>query len=118
MSIPKEALIIEDEPAVAALLSRILRKAGFVPTMHFCGTEQLLRGLDRFKIVFVDVNLGSDDGVALAERIRAEAPGLAIHLMSANPGNAARVAAAGFPPMLGKPFVSEALKEVLESAGA
>jgi DNA-binding response OmpR family regulator len=100
------ALIVDDEPSILKLLTRILTRGGW----NVCCAANDREALEAFKpayfeIAFVDVNISDGlDGIILARRLRELDPALRIVMMSGEPANAARVEAAGLGTLLRKPF--------------
>ena len=79
------ALVVEDQESVLRTVTRMLRQLGFDVTAADCADAALFH-LDRdapFDVLFTDIVLpGAMDGVALAERVRIQAPGTRILLTS------------------------------------
>lgn len=112
------ALIVDDEPEVAAVLADILRSAGYEVHVASSG-NQALRWLDQngCNLLFSDVRMPDMDGITLWRTLRDRRPELVKHMalvtgdtLSAN--IAPLIAETGLP-CLEKPFMPE---EVLQLA--
>jgi DNA-binding response OmpR family regulator len=111
-------LLVEDDPDLAALLAKHLRRAGLAVTC--CGRADLaLERLDteEWLAAVVDLTLPDLPGAELVRRILARCPGLAIVAISGSPSDPAL-----FSPesperprlrFLQKPFAPKDLLEVI-----
>ena len=107
-------LVVDDDPAVRNVASRILRAAGHDVVTASNGVEAI--GLyrfapDRFDLVITDVTMPVMDGRQLALLVRETRPGARIICMSG-------LAEAGFPEgiiFLPKPFTAEALRASVDN---
>jgi PAS domain S-box-containing protein len=110
------ALVVEDQPAVLATVSRMFKQLGY----DVCGVENAadaLAELDRdddFDILFSDLGLPGDlDGIALSKEIARRAPKVRSLLTSgSSQHNAASESAPGFS-ILVKPYSRQDLKNRL-----
>jgi PAS domain S-box-containing protein len=119
-------LLVEDEAAVRALLSRYLRQRGYTVYEAADGVEALeiaaRRTKDVIHLLLTDVVMPRMGGVELAERLQAERPGVKVVFMSGYAGD--QLGDADFPPadaaFVQKPFSTERLshlvREVLDAA--
>jgi len=100
-------LIVEDDPAVAALARRALRRSRHeVLVAH--SAEEAIKTLRnraaRLDLLITDVLLPGSAGPDLANRLRAEDPGLQVLFISGHPGGFANGAALHPSAFLRKPF--------------
>jgi two-component system sensor histidine kinase/response regulator len=111
---------VEDNPVNRAVVSRHLRKLGYIVETASTGDEALERsGAERFDLALMDCQLSGMDGFETTRAIRArEAPGthLPIVALSADfsPEDRARCLAAGMDAHLTKPFKTEELRDTLQ----
>jgi DNA-binding NtrC family response regulator len=79
-----EVLLVDDEPALRTALADVLRDAGHHVTTASDGAEALGQVLARvFDVVICDIRLPKLDGLTLFRRLRREAPGTDVILMTA-----------------------------------
>jgi len=125
MSAKLRVLVIDDEPAVRKTLALILHSAGHEVTQADSGESGIalaLRTLPR--LIFVDVQLGGLDGLAVTRRLAQEVPGTSIIVMTgyATIENAVEAIKSGACDYLIKPFtagqVRQAVDKALASSGA
>ncbi len=78
-----QALVIDDEPAITALVGAVLRDDGWEVTEVGSAEEafEMLRDKD-WAVVFCDVHLGGADGFSVLRRFKAELPGTKVVLMT------------------------------------
>lgn len=91
----RKALIVEDEPLVASLISNALRQASF-ESRQVHSVASALAELKRFDpdLVLLDINLGDGpSGIDLAHYLRREHPDVSVLILTKNPD--ARTSAAG-----------------------
>jgi signal transduction histidine kinase/CheY-like chemotaxis protein len=104
-------LLVEDEPQVRTLASRVLRRRGYAVLTAADG-EGALRltstGLDGIDLLLTDISMPGMDGRTLARRLRERSPDLAVLFMS---GFADAAAGPLEGPLLPKPFTPEVLVE-------
>ena len=112
-------LVVEDEPAVAAVIRRLLSKNGHKVEVAGSAREALglLRRDREFDALISDVKMPDIDGATLFERLRAEAPELIERVIfitgdTASPDTASFLQRAG-RPVLPKPFGAEDLRRAL-----
>ena len=80
----RRVIVVDDEPALRDMVAEYLSKHGFE-----VGTADSGKALDKYlserqaDLVLLDVNLGPDDGFAIARRLRASQPDLAIIMLTA-----------------------------------
>jgi CheY-like chemotaxis protein len=114
----KRALIVEDEPVIALMLSDNLGELGF-GSIEIAGTrEQALKALRALEanppqVVLLDLKLTDGDAAPVADLLRDRA--VPFIFMSGNPGAASELGYAGVP-VLGKPFSPADLQTALQQA--
>jgi two-component system, cell cycle sensor histidine kinase and response regulator CckA len=111
-------LVVEDQPAVAHLLSLLLRRAGH----RVLVAERPSRALElaqqhpSFDLLLCDLMMPEMHGTALAAELRRDRPGLPVLFISGYGGDAAHVPAGS--KVLGKPFsiadLHAAIQDTLE----
>ncbi|TPG20166.1 ATP-binding response regulator [Variovorax guangxiensis] len=113
-------LVVEDNAVVAESLAALLRLWGARPRVYESAAEAMaLADLHAIDVALCDIRLpGTIDGIALAERLQRQKPGLVIALISADIDEATQSLARdrGWHA-LRKPVNPAALKVVLRSAG-
>jgi FixJ family two-component response regulator len=110
--------VVDDEPAVARAIARMLRSAGWrVET--FASAEAFLDGHDgRDGCIVLDVDLPGLDGLALQQRLRDSGGGLPIVFLTGH-GDipmSVRAMKAGAADFLTKPVGAETLTHAVRSA--
>jgi CheY-like chemotaxis protein len=81
-------LVVDDDPNVLAMISRILNEAGYVTTRASDGLEALRKVQDQprtYNAVVSDVLMPKLDGVGLRERLTRVRPSLPVVLLSGYP---------------------------------
>lgn len=64
-------LIVDDDPAIAKLLSRVVKTNGFKSEIVYSGEEMLnLTNKNTYSLILLDLNLGDSDGLSLLRRLR------------------------------------------------
>ncbi|HEX5824714.1 MAG TPA: response regulator [Candidatus Limnocylindrales bacterium] len=128
-SVRPTILLAEDEPAVRALVARILRKAGFTVVAAVDGREalELAATLPTIDLLLTDVMMPRLNGPDLAAALRKRSPDQRVLFMSGFTDDVLGERGILFPEvdLLTKPFAADALlarvREVLEiprAAGA
>ena len=106
------ALIVEDDPRIAEMVSGALRAAGFLVDCVADGdTAWFQGGTEDYALVILDLGLPKLDGLTLLKRWRAEGRGFPILILSARGTWSERVEGieAGADDYLPKPFMVEEL---------
>lgn len=81
---PLQILVVEDDEAISAPLSRGLRREGYDVVLREDGSSGLAAGLDpEVSLVILDVGLPHLDGLEVCRRLRAARPKLQILLLTA-----------------------------------
>ena len=102
-------LIIEDEPALRLLLTRLLGSAGYAVEAVGTGAAGLRLALrDAFDLVVLDLMLPDRPGEQVMRALLAERPDANVLVLSSSPDAARRVAVldGGASDYVGKPFVT------------
>ena len=110
-------LVVEDEPAVGNLLSRRLKKEGFL-TVHLLSAEEALKmdaELEDFDLLLSDVVLPGMNGLELARRLQAKHPSLKVILMSGYCENILDQTEGEAYPFLDKPFQLEEMTSLVKA---
>jgi len=108
-------LIVDDEPAVRALAARLLRDAGHGVIEASSGDQAIDAVAGReLDLLLTDVLMRGMTGAELAERLRAERPGLRVLFMSGYPPKQVGIdpATSGYG-FLEKPFAPSELSALV-----
>lgn len=106
------ALVVEDDPRIAEMVSGALKAAGFLTDCVADGdTAWFQGGTEDYALVILDLGLPKLDGLTLLKRWRAEGRGFPILILSARGTWSERVEGieAGADDYLPKPFMVEEL---------
>jgi CheY-like chemotaxis protein len=108
-------IVVDDEPQVRRLITRILGEEGFAATPAACGAEALALLVDPADIVVLDLRLPDLSGPDVARHLRRRWPDLPILFISAYPEPALhdREAEELIQDFLCKPFTREQLLEAV-----
>jgi two-component system OmpR family response regulator len=113
---PRRVLVVEDDPRVASLLERALRREGYDVDCAFTGVEALACGLENtYSAILVDLMIPAPDGVAVIRRLRRSGQWAPVLVLTARDGVEDRINGlhAGADDYLTKPFsVAEVLARV------
>ena len=117
-------LVVDDEPAIRAMLDMALRRFGFMVLLAATGTDAVelyRRHRDRIAVVLLDVLMPPPDGPQTLAALREINPRVRCCFMSGSTGDysAEELLARGAVHILGKPFHSLAnLASVLREVAA
>ena len=114
----KSLLIVDDEPAIRTLVSRVAESRGYQITEAGCAGEALDRMAERqAAIAMCDIGMPDRDGLWLTGQLRHQFPDTAVIIVTGQ-GNARREACfeQGAIAYLSKPFTREELVGTLERA--
>ena len=79
-----QVIVVDDEPGLREMVGEYLSNHGFVVRSAATGADlDALLARQPADIVLLDVNLGAEDGFAIARRLRASQPTLAIVMLTA-----------------------------------
>jgi len=108
-------LLVEDEPAVRALAARTLRRLGYTVVEAANGQEAVAISAGQpatpFHLLLTDVMMPKLGGVAAAEQIVRQRPGIKVQFMSGHAGTAGEQAMLAPGPLLAKPFTPDILAQ-------
>ena len=115
-------LVVDDEPAILAFVSTVLRSQGREALTASSGTEALEvleREGDDVRAVLLDVTMPDMDGIELLERIRQRAPALPAAIMSGHGAAFVRdlIGEHAVQHVLAKPFRMGELEACLAAIG-
>jgi two-component system, OmpR family, response regulator len=121
---PARVLVVDDEPSLAELLSRVLRYEGWVVETAATGAEAVSRGRAFTPdAVILDVMLPDTDGLSVLAALRVDNPQVCVLFLTARDSVEDRIAGitAGGDDYITKPFSLEEvlarLRGVLRRAG-
>ncbi|GAC1346745.1 MAG: sigma-54-dependent response regulator transcription factor AlgB [Myxococcales bacterium] len=118
---PMRVLVVDDERNIRKTLSIVLAGLGCAVTEAGTG-ESALEALDRsaFDLAFVDLRLGSADGLDLLPRLLAARPGLEVVIVTAYAAvdTAVEAIRRGAKDYLPKPFTPAQIRAAVEQAKA
>jgi DNA-binding response OmpR family regulator len=101
----KRALIVEDEPRIAAFVEKGLRSEGFATALATDGSTALEKGLSgEFDLVILDLGLPDMDGLEVLKEVRRWDAKVAVIVLTARDGAAVPALDAGADDYLAKPF--------------
>jgi EAL domain-containing protein (putative c-di-GMP-specific phosphodiesterase class I)/CheY-like chemotaxis protein len=112
-------LLVDDEPAIARALSRILQTAGHIVTSAQSGEEAVsLLGTAAFDVIISDIRMPGMDGLALLRAIRAKDLDVPVAFMTGSPALETVLEAMenGAFRYLTKPVDSDELRALVERA--
>ena len=115
-NMPKNILVVEDEPASLECISHFLRKQGYAVREARDGAEAIeLIDNSQFDLVLSDIRMPRVDGVALATNILSRVPTIPIILMTAVPFELTRSLGYNLP-CLSKPILLDELRTSVQTA--
>lgn len=90
-------LLVDDEPAILKSVARILSGSGHEVQTATCRDDLALIDCTSLDVVVMDIDLGDDDGVALAAEMaqRGDVDAILFHTANTNDDTLARAAALG-----------------------
>lgn len=116
----ERVLVVDDEEAVRALVSTLLRRSGYATTLATGAEEALLRLQEgpAYDLVISDVMMPEIDGLSLLERMSEDYPGTPVVMVTAvqDVHIATTAFRAGAIDYLVKPFARVQLEEVVSRA--
>jgi two-component system response regulator AtoC len=107
--------VVDDDPAIARMLTRILQREGYDLTVVGSAEDAMLELADRdYDVLLTDVVLPGRAGTELAEDALRDQPRLHVVLMSGYmDDSSARVISNRHLPLLAKPFANDELLAAL-----
>jgi len=118
---PGRILVVDDEPGMRDLLSRVLGEAGHdVVTVESGETALVLLAREKYDVLILDKNLPGIDGLAVLRLARSHHPATRAIMITAYPSDDsdATARALGVVAYIVKPFWIVALVEVVDAAVA
>lgn len=113
-------LLVEDEPMLRQLVTRMLQRAGYTVQSYANGAEALTATADepcRFQVLLTDVIMPVLNGYDLAAAVRKACPSTAVVMMTGYaPEDLPRPAVLRDVPLLSKPFTHTDLLTAIEAA--
>jgi len=118
MSTPLKVMVVDDEPAVLAVLKDFMEPAGFAVSPFTDSREAAVRiEKEKFDAVFVDVRMPGMDGFELVQRVRASRPNSKVPIVMLtgqdDVGTIRKGFQAGVTFFLGKPITVHKLRGLL-----
>lgn len=120
-TVKETVLVVDDEPMITAILTAILRKAGY-PVVAACSANEALQicgtGESRIALAIVDYIMPGQNGAELACCLKELHPDMRIVMMSGYTGSEVWLTAlpCQVHGYLAKPFKVEAAVQAVESA--
>jgi two-component system OmpR family response regulator len=105
-------LLVEDDPAMAAMLSRTLRRAGYAVDVVGTGTDAVWRITEtEYDVVVLDAMIPAPDGFEVLREVRSRGRWVPVLMLTARDQMADKVAGldAGADDYLTKPFAPDEL---------
>ena len=111
-------LVIDDEPNVGMIFSKVLQSAGYEVVASESGEDGLKKLDSRPDVVFLDIKLPGIDGIETLRRMRKSAPNLPVVMMTAyqTVDSAVESMRLGACDYLIKPLDNSRIKEVVKHA--
>ncbi len=112
-------LLVEDEPAVSSLITRVLTRAGYEVVTAGNGDEvpdALARATVPPTLLVTDIVLPGRSGPEVARRLRGQLPGLKVLYISGYPERGVNHHATLDAPFLPKPFTPQAIARAVRDA--
>ena len=101
----KRVLLVDDEPGVRRMLSRLLEEEGYAVLPAADGREALeLAASKAPQLVLLDLNLPAQNGWDIFERLGAKHPYLPVIIITARPNQIFPALAAGAGALMEKPL--------------
>ncbi|SPE60055.1 Response regulator receiver protein (modular protein) [Verrucomicrobia bacterium] len=111
----RRVLIIDDDPAVRASISRVLQAAGYdVATAGNAQDATVRFGSESIDLVLLDLNLPPESGWDVFERLSARLPLVPIIIITGMTNQARTALAAGVGALFEKPIEVPALLETMD----
>jgi two-component system, NtrC family, response regulator AtoC len=118
MTSKRKILVIDDEPQVGMIFTKVLQSAGYEVESASSGEEGLKKLSTKPDVVFLDIKLPGINGVETLRRMRAESPQLPVVMMTAyqTVDTAVESMRLGACDYLIKPLDNDRIKEVVRHA--
>ena len=117
----KRILIVDDDPSIRYMLSRVLLDEGYVTLSAANGSDGLKAASDpNVDLVLLDLKMPGMNGQQTLQELAVLRPGLPVIIMTAFPGQRGEAPLAGASALLQKPLdfpiLLEAIKKLLAQA--
>lgn len=110
------ALVVDDDPSMAPLMTRCLSRWGWeVDESRSVSAALGLFKKASYDLAVCDIDLPDGNGIFLATALAKVKPSLRVVMVSGSRDNISRAREAGFDRCLGKPFILEELKALVQS---
>ncbi len=107
-------LVIDDDPAVRESIGKVLERAGYVVTTAADSEDQEVRvGSEQIDLVLLDLNLPSQSGWDVFERLTTQHPSLPVIIITGMPDQYRTALAAGVGALMEKPLEVASLLEIM-----
>ncbi len=111
----KRVLVVDDDPAVAKSIKRVLERAGYDVVLAPDGREAEARFRSQpIDLVLLDLNLPSESGWDVFERLTTREPYVPVIVITAMPNQYAMAQAAGVGALVEKPVEVPALLKLIK----
>ncbi len=108
-------LVVDDDPAVAKSIKRVLERAGYDVVLARDGPEAEVRFVpEQIDLVLLDLNLPSESGWDVFERLTMRQPYIPVVIITAMPNQYAMAQAAGVGALVEKPVEVPALLQLMK----
>jgi CheY-like chemotaxis protein len=119
----KRILIVDDDPSIRYMLSRVLRDEGYEALSAASGLEGLnIAAAPEVDLVLLDLKMPGLNGQETLKELAVLRPGLPVIMMTAYPGRLGEGGLTGVSALLQKPLdfpmLLEAIKTLLAQAAA
>lgn len=118
---PLKILIIDDETEIAGLLTRFLQRKGFaVETAETIRDGRILYQRGNYRYLILDINLPDGNSLELLPYFKSVQPSCDIIMISAmaNPQLQVQSKKLGAMTMVGKPFSTQHILNLIENSGS
>src|SRR3990172_4862001 len=115
----EKILVVDDEPGMRSLLSKVLMKGGYFVNAFEAGEEALQTlSEEEYDLAILDIEMPGMNGIELLKRIKQKDPSLSVVMITAYGSLQSAVEAMrqGAYDYLSKPFEMEEIKLVVEKA--
>jgi DNA-binding response OmpR family regulator len=101
----EKILLVDDDPGIRVMLSRVLKDAGYGVECASDGSEALERAKsEKVDLVLLDLNMPGKDGWDTYEQLTSEHPMLPVIIITARPSQQFTALAAGTGALMEKPL--------------
>ncbi len=108
-------LVVDDDPAVAKSIKKVLERAGYEVVLARDGREAQTRFVpEQIDLILLDLNLPSESGWDVFERLTTRQPYIPVIIITAMPNQFAMAQAAGVGALVEKPAEVPALLKLIQ----